>query len=108
MMMTFKFIPLTAKNRAMVLIQKQHENTAQAAYMKARNALMVALASRSVTPGGVATPRPHTIRAIPPIISRARKADYMRTDFEQWLVWAVIAACGLLGIVGLLSGAVAH
>jgi hypothetical protein len=44
LMMTFKSIPLTAKNRATVLNQIQHENTAQAAYMKARSALIVALA----------------------------------------------------------------
>jgi hypothetical protein len=44
MMMTFKSIPWTAKNRAMVLVQRQHEITAQAAYLKARHALMVALA----------------------------------------------------------------
>ena len=44
MMMTFKSIPLTAKDRAMVLIQRQHELAAQAAYLKARHALMVALA----------------------------------------------------------------
>jgi hypothetical protein len=44
MMMTVKSVPLTAKNRKRVLIQKQYEDTAQAAYMKARNALMVALA----------------------------------------------------------------
>jgi len=43
MMMTFKSIPLTAKSRAKVLIQKQYEDTAQAAYLKARKALMVAL-----------------------------------------------------------------
>jgi hypothetical protein len=36
MMMTFKSIPLTTKSRGMVLIQKQYEDTAQAAYMKAR------------------------------------------------------------------------
>ncbi len=44
MMVAFEFIPLTAKNRAMFLIQHQHEITAQAAYVKARNALTVALA----------------------------------------------------------------
>ena len=43
MMMTFKSIPLTSKSRENVLIQKQYEDTAQAAYLKARKALMVAL-----------------------------------------------------------------
>jgi len=42
-MMTFKSIPLTSKSRENVLIQKQYEDTAQAAYLKARKALMVAL-----------------------------------------------------------------
>ena len=38
MMMTFKSVPLTAENRAKVVIQRQYENTAQVAYVKARTA----------------------------------------------------------------------
>jgi hypothetical protein len=47
MMMTFKSIPLTAKSRVNVLIQRRYEDTAHVAYMKARKALMVALAIRA-------------------------------------------------------------
>jgi hypothetical protein len=46
-MMTVKSIPLTTKDRAKVHIQHQYEKTAQVAFMKARNALMVALAIRA-------------------------------------------------------------
>ena len=46
-MMACKSIPLTAEDRAQVLIQHRYDKTAQAAFMKARNALMVALAIRA-------------------------------------------------------------
>jgi hypothetical protein len=43
MLMTFKSAPLTAKNRASLAIQRNHESEAQAAFIKARIALMAAL-----------------------------------------------------------------
>ena len=46
-MMTFKSIPLTAKDRAQFLIQRRYDKTAQPAFIKARNALMVTLAVRA-------------------------------------------------------------
>jgi hypothetical protein len=46
-MMRFKSIPLTAKGRMQVLVQHQHDKTAHTAFVKARNALMVALAIRA-------------------------------------------------------------
>ena len=35
-----------------------------------------------------------------------RKVVYLRIDFERLLVWTVTLACIVLGIMGVMSGAV--
>jgi hypothetical protein len=69
MLMTFKSIPLTSKSRENFLIQKQYEDSAQAAYARARNALMVAIAIHARYAMGEAL----LLRSAPPEFRNAKQ-----------------------------------